>query len=252
MDLIDIDASVLDQEHICCALGNDRDNRRRADQKKAWMRRAYEEGLVFTRLNDRGKMFVEYMPVENCWKPVIGTDYYMIHCLWVSGKFKGQGIAGALLQSAIDRARAEGKSGLAVLTASKKKPFLTDKRFFERHGFEIVDTAPPFFQLMALPLKADPPPPRFSDHARLGSCEAESDFHFVYSDQCVFIAEYVERFSAIAREKGFSTSVKKLESSEDVRRWGSPFGTLGIYYKNSFFSHELMPEKRFAKLLEDL
>lgn len=61
MQILSITPDNLDQEHICCAIGNDKENTRRAQTEKDWMKARYEEGLVFKRLNARGKVFVEYL-----------------------------------------------------------------------------------------------------------------------------------------------------------------------------------------------
>ncbi len=63
MKIISIDKNNIDEEHICCALGNDKENKERAQTKKDWMKERFGDGLAFKRLDDRGKIFIEYMPV---------------------------------------------------------------------------------------------------------------------------------------------------------------------------------------------
>ncbi|MCD4670335.1 MAG: GNAT family N-acetyltransferase, partial [Actinomycetia bacterium] len=63
MKIINIDKNNIDQEHICCAIGNDKTNQSRAESKKDWMKERFNDGLVFKRLDDRGKIFIEYMPI---------------------------------------------------------------------------------------------------------------------------------------------------------------------------------------------
>ena len=47
---------------------------------------------MFRKLNARGKIFIEYEPLETAWVPIIGKNYEYIYCLWVAGSFKGKGI----------------------------------------------------------------------------------------------------------------------------------------------------------------
>lgn len=61
------------------------------------MKSQFESGLVFKRINARGKVFVEYIPAENAWSPIEADGYLFINCFWVSGQFKGQGYANRLL-----------------------------------------------------------------------------------------------------------------------------------------------------------
>lgn len=74
MKIISIDANNIDQEHICCAIGNDKTNQSRAVTKKNWMKERFSDGLVFKRVDDRGKIFIKYMPFEKVWKPSNGPD----------------------------------------------------------------------------------------------------------------------------------------------------------------------------------
>lgn len=246
-----IDSSNIENEHICCAIGNDAENKFNANTKKQWMKSQFDKGLVFYRLDARGKVFIEYMPAETCWKPVIANDYVMINCLWVSGQYKGHGHSKTLLQYCIDDARRSDKNGIILVTSNKKKPFLTDKSFFLAHGFEVVDKAQPYFELLAYKLKHDAPVPAFTEFARKNASTIHNGLHLVYSNQCPFMERYVELIKKLADEKGIPCVKKRLESSEEAKSMGSPFGTFGIYYNGAFQGHELMPEDKIKKFLEE-
>lgn len=249
MDIISIDPHNIDQEHICCAIGNDKPNKARADLKKEWMKKRFDEGLVFKRFDQRGKLFVEYMPIETVWKPIVGKNYLVINCLWVSGQFKGKGLSTQLLNECIQDANAKNMDGIAVVSSTKVKPFLTDKKFYIKHGFEVVDTAPPYFELLVLKLNKNPSVPQFSEQAKSGSCSNKKGFTFVYSHQCPFMEEYVALLSQLAQSKGIPSESIHLTSYEQAQQMGSPFGTLGIYYNGEFKTHELMTEKNFEKFM---
>jgi N-acetylglutamate synthase and related acetyltransferases len=252
MDIIDINASNIDSEHVCCALGNDKDNKRMAATKKAWLKDRFSEGLVFRRLDERGKVFIEFIPIEKAWKPLDGSNCMVIDCLWVSGRFKGQGYSTRLLDECVVEARRRKMDGVVAVSSSKARPFLTEKSFFERHGFVSVDTAPPYFELMFLSLRGGSPSPRFTERAKAGTCPKEEGLVFAYSNQCPFMEDYVALFAKVARGMGMTASVVKLESAAQAREWGSPFGTLGIFFNGKIATHELMPESRMGKFLAAL
>ena len=84
----------------------------------------------------------------------------------MSGQLQGQGNATLLLNACIDDCRAKGKTGLAVLSSPKKRPFLSDPDYLRRRGFTVADRAAPWFELLWLPLKPDAAPPRFSPSVR--------------------------------------------------------------------------------------
>lgn len=90
MKIIRVTKENLEEEHICCAISNNKDCQ--VEAKKRWMSRQLEEGLVFEKADVRGKAFIEYIPAEKAWCPIDAPGYMFINCLWVSGQFKGKGI----------------------------------------------------------------------------------------------------------------------------------------------------------------
>lgn len=252
MKIISIDKNNIDKEHICCAIGNDKVNQSRALTKKDWMKKRFNDSLVFKRLDDRGKIFIEYMPIEKVWKPVIGKNLMIINCLWVSGKFKGKGISTKLLNECITDAKKQKMDGVAVVSSTKVKPFLTDKKFYEHNGFEVVDSATPYFELLVLKFNKNAKNPSFTKNVKKGMCSNKKGFTFIYSNQCPFMEEYVSLLSNICKNKKIPCQVIHLKNYKEAQAKGSPFGTLGIYYNGEFKIHELMPEKKFEKFIEEV
>lgn len=128
-EYVNITLDNIDNEHLCCAIGDPK-HQKGVDNKKEWIRNKLSEGHVFRKLNVRGKIFIEYEPIETSWVPVNGKNYEYIYCLWVAGSFKGKGIARELLEYAIKDSKEKGMSGICTLTSKKKKPFLGEKKFF--------------------------------------------------------------------------------------------------------------------------
>ena len=147
-EYIKLDLNNIDKEHICCAIGDPK-HQDGVDKKKEWIKRKLKDGHVFRRINARGKIFIEYEPIETAWVPINGKNYMHIYCLWVAGSFKGKGIGRELLEYAVEDAKNKRISGVCTLVSQKKKPFIGDKKFFEHYGFKVVDTINDY-ELMAL------------------------------------------------------------------------------------------------------
>lgn len=79
-----------------------------------------DEGLVFYRLNERAKVFIEYLPAELAWVPIQAPNYMYINCLWVSGKYKNNGHAKQLLDYCKNDALSRGMDGIVHITGKKK------------------------------------------------------------------------------------------------------------------------------------
>jgi len=175
----------------------------------------------------------------------------VINCLWVSGQFKGKGYSTELLNECINDSKKLKMNGIVVVTSNKVKPFLTDKKFYLKHGFEVIDSALPYFELLALKFNNKAKDPKFTVKAKIAECDNRKGFTFIFSNQCVFMKEYVELLNNVAKKLNHKTTTIKLASHIEAQNNGSAFGTLGIYYNGKFITHELMTEAKFEKLLQE-
>lgn len=176
----------------------------------------------------------------------------VINCLWVSGQYKGKGLSKILLDECISDSLQKGKDGIVVVSSTKPKPYLTDKKFYLKHGFSVVDTAYPYFELLELKLTKSGNSPKFTENSKNGKTDNNNGFTFIFSNQCPFMEEYIYRISIVCNEYNIPSTVIKLDSYQNAQKKGSAWGTLGIYYKGNFLTHELMNEKKFTPLLKTL
>lgn len=149
MEYIRVTKENIEKEHICCAISSNKDIQ--VISKKNWLKERFDDGLVFLKSIERGKCFIEYIPAENAWNPIIAEGYMYIDCLWVAGSFKGNGYSTDLLNACIEDSKAKGKKGICILSAAKKKPFLADPKFLKYKGFTVCDEADNGIQLWYLP-----------------------------------------------------------------------------------------------------
>ena len=75
MEYIRVTKENLEQEHICCAISNNKDVQ--VSSKKAWLAERFYEGLVFLKSVERGKCFIEYIPSRECLEPDCGRQLHV-------------------------------------------------------------------------------------------------------------------------------------------------------------------------------
>lgn len=250
MDFITVNQENIHKEHICCAI-SDKKGENCVSSKKAWMMERFADGLVFRKLDARGKVFIEYIPAEKAWCPLEAPGYMHINCFWVSGQYKGQGYAGRLLEGCIRDARDQGKWGLTVISSPKKLPFLSDPQYLKDRGFQVADSASPHFELLYLPFGGAAPVPRFKDCAREGRIP-EPGMVLCYTSQCPHTAKYAPLIEEIARQKGKTLTLRKLETTEQAQAAPSPVTTYSFFNEGRFVTHEIFSEKKFVKYLDGL
>lgn len=248
MDFKKLTIENIESEHICCAL-SDKKGENCVSSKKAWLRQRMSEGLIFNKLDTRGKVFIEYMPAEKAWCPIEADGYMYINCFWVSGQFKGQGYANELLEQCITDSREKGKKGLAILSSKKKKPFLSEPGYLKHKGFLVADTAEPWFELLYLPFEAGSDAPRFKDCAKKGKIE-EGGFRLYYSNQCPHTEKYVPLLKEAAKARGINIELVKFETREAAGNSPSPFTTYSLFINGTFATNEILSPVSFEKLLK--
>lgn len=248
MNIIDVTKENLQQEHICCAISNNKDCQ--VASKKQWLSERFEDGLVFKKGDVRGKCFIEYLPAEKAWAPVDADGYTYIDCLWVAGQFQGGGNARLLLSECIRDSKSQGKKGIVALSSKKKRPFLSDGGFLRHFGFQTADEAAPYFELLYLPFSENAPIPRFKPHVKTPRAEG-TGFLLYYTHQCPFTAKYAPLLQSIAAAKGIPFKAVRFESAEQAQAAPAPFTTYALFYNGEFLTHEILSEKRFEKILEE-
>lgn len=250
MDIVGVDASNINTEHICCAI-SDKKGETCVSSKKEWMKNQFKEGLVFKKFDARGKVFIEYIPAENAWCPIEAEGYIFINCFWVSGQFKGQGYANKLLDECLNDAKAQNKKGLVILSSAKKMPFLSDPKYLEYKGFKTCDTANPYYELLYLPFQENELKPKFKDCCKNASIE-DKGMVLYYTNQCPYTDKYVPLIAEIAKTKGQTIKLNKVESKEQAQNAPAPFTTYSFFYNGKFVTNEIFSGNKFAKFLEEI
>ncbi len=245
---INLTAENIEKEHICCAIGDPK-HQKGVDKKKEWIKERLKDGHIFRKLDARGKIFIEYEPLDTAWVPVSGENYEYIYCLWVAGSYKAKGIGRELLGYAIEDAKKKGRNGICTLVSKKKKPFLGEKKFFEHFGFEVADTISAF-EHMALKF-SDGAAPRFNESARKMEIESK-DFRVYYSNECPYVEYEVKELSEYAAKNGIKLDFVKIDSLEKAKNAPCVFLNWANFYDGKFISNTILNANSFEKLLSKL
>ncbi|MDD6468065.1 MAG: GNAT family N-acetyltransferase [Erysipelotrichaceae bacterium] len=245
-EYINITLENIEEEYICSAIGDPK-HQFGVDRKKEWIKKKLNKGHVFRKLDARGKTFIEYEPIETAWVPICGKNYEYIYCLWVAGSYKGKGIGKELLEYAINDSKEKGKSGICTLVSKKKKPFLGEKKFFEHHGFQVVDTIQDY-ELLALSFD-DSETPRFNDQARKMQIE-DQEFTIFYSNECPYVEYEVKELSEYVKETNIRINFVKIDTLEKAKSIPCIFHNWANFYKGKFISNTILNANSLKKLLK--
>lgn len=251
-NFIQITTDNIDNEHICCGFSS-KESKEGYDLKKSWLKEELKNGYVFRRLNERAKVFIEYVPAENNWAPIDAPDYLVINCFWVSGQYKGKGYAKTLLQTAIDDAKLLGKSGLVTVVGTKKFHFMSDTKWLIKQGFETVQTLPNGFSLLVLKTDNTACNPSFGKSTLSGECPHKEGLVAYYTNRCPFTEKSVNiSLKEVAKNKNIPLKIIKLDTKEQAQSAPTPATIFSLFYNGKFITTNISVclEKQFNKLFK--
>jgi len=249
-----LDKENIGSEHICCAI-SDKKCKESYEAKKGWLTKEFDNGYVFRRIDARAKVFIEYGPSEKGWVPITAPNYLLINCFWVSGRYKKQGYAKALLKSAMDDAIAQGRDGLVTVVGTKKFHFMSDTKWLLRQGFVEVEKISSGFSLLAKKINTDAKDPVFNDSVKDGTCPDKDGIVVYYTNRCPF-SEFHAKNSLVetAKNRNLSLKVIKLETIEDAQNSPSPATVFSLFLNGKFMTTDLSVcmDSRFDKVMDKL
>ncbi len=247
MEVIKLTDRNIQEEHICCAI-SDKKSVNGYQKKKDWLKTEFKNGYTFKKLDVRGKVFIEYVPIENSWLPLDGRNFMVINCFWVSGQFKGQGNGKILLQQCMNDAN--GMDGIIAISSDKKRPFMTDPKFLKYQGFEIIDEAPPYFKLWGLKTNPAATFPRIKESAKVGACPDKEGITAYYSNTCPFTEYYTNQLlREYAKKKGIPLTINHINSMADGHRMPIPWIINSVFYKGELVTLEMKTERHLDRLV---
>ena len=245
-EYINLNEENIENEHICCAIGDPK-HQEGVDKKKEWIKKKLKDGHVFRKLNDRGKIFIEYEPIETAWVPITGKKYEYIYCLWVAGSFKGKGIAKELLEYAIKDAKDKKMNGICTVVSKKKKPFIGDKKFFEHFGFKVIDSIEDY-ELLALPFNEENKP-KFNEPAKKMEIDNQ-EFTIYYSNECPYVEYEIKELDDYAKGNDMKLSIVKIDSLEKAKNAPCFLNNWANFYQGKFISNTILNANALKKIIK--
>lgn len=247
MRILNLTDKNIEDEHICCAF-SDKKCTEGYLKKKEWLKSEFKNGYKFQKFDVRGKVFIEYVPIEASWLPLKGKNFMVVNCFWVSGQFKGQGYGKKLLKQCLDDAK--GMDGIVAISSDKKRPFMSDPKFLKMQGFEIIDEAAPFFKLWGLKINPKASFPKIMDSAKSGECPDKKGISAYYSNSCPFTDYYTNQLlREYAKDKNVPITIHHTKNKKEGRKMPIPWVINSVFYKGKLVTLEMKPNKHLDKLI---
>ena len=192
---------------------------------------------------------IEYIPGEYAWRAVNAQGYMFIHCLMINKReFKGKGYGAKLLEHCIADAGKAKMLGVAVMTSAGT--WMASKDLFLAHGFEIVDSAPPRFDLLVLKFQKNAPYPSFNRLAGKIEAKYKKGLTIFWSDQCPYTRKSVKDITEAADKIGIKAKTVEVNNCRDAQNMPNAYGTYCMIYNGKIIADHPVSRARFLNIMK--
>jgi hypothetical protein len=249
IEIIDTNAENVHNYGFC---GYKSEKQEGYSRKIDWLKQRFREGMKFKVLyseTDGSIGFIEYIPGEYAWRAVDANEYMVIHCIMsLYKKNRDKGYGTMMVNESLKDAAGANMNGVAVVT--RKGTWMAGKELFLKMGFEVVDTAPPDFELLAKKT-GSAASPRFTTGWEEKLKEYGEGLTIIGSDQCPYVAKGINDITVTATEKyGIKPEVIELKSSKEAREVPWPFSSFGVVYNGKLVADHPISARRFMNIME--
>lgn len=218
-------------------------------KKLVWFEDQLNSGLkLLVAVDQQEKQvgFVELIPSEKAWRPVLADNYYFVQCLaFLTKSAQKQGGATTLLEACEAEAKKAGKSGICAITS--EGVWMAGKSIFEKNGFECVESKDRF-DLMVKKLSTDATTPKFSDWEK--ELKQLYGWHLIYSDQCPFHEKSIKELHTAAELNGIDLQIRRIKTPQEAQFAPSGFGTFTVVRDGKLLADHYISQTRFKNILK--
>ena len=154
-----------------------------------------------------------------------------------------------MVKACIDDARKAGMKGVAVVC--RDSSWLADSRLFLKHGFNVVSTVPPDYQLLARKFDKSVPDPRFSGNWGRRLSKYGDGLTIIYSTQCPHAVMFAGKIATAARDV-FKMKPKMVEikTHRDAQRAPTPYAVFAVILNGQLLADYHVSRTRFISLMK--
>lgn len=250
--VIDINQNNFHQLPICGIKDTEHEGR---ICKTKWLKTYFKKGLKAKLLLTVKNMqfgYIEYLPGQYAWRGVDADGYMFIHCIWTHlKKYQRKGYGGLLIQACINDAKKAKTKGVAVLT--RQKPWLANSQIFLKHGFEVIDTTPPDYELLVKKFNKSAPNPKFKDNWDKKLKKYGKGLTIIRANQCPHTIRFADKIAHMARKKyKLKPQIVHIKTFRQAQNAPTPYAAFTIIYNGQLLTDHQISSSRFRNIMEKI
>jgi GNAT superfamily N-acetyltransferase len=222
-------------------------------QKLEWLTQRFKEGMKIKILHSESDGTIgsiEYLPGEYAWRGIHAPGYMVIHCLFILKKaYKGKGYGSRMIAACEKDALDQKMHGIAVVAS--KSTWMAKKEIFLRNGYELIEEAPPHYQLLVKRFSHDTPLPAFSGNWKKKLIRYARGLTIIHSDQCPYVIKAMNEIPPVARDEfGIKPTIVKLPNCHLAQDSPNPYGIFSIIWNGELVADHPISKTRFKNIMK--
>jgi hypothetical protein len=222
------------------------------ERKTKWLKTHLKKGLkAKVLLTEKNIQFgyIEYLPGEYAWRGVEAEGYMFIHCIWTFfKKYQRKGYGKLLIQACIDDAKKAKMKGVAAV--ARDKPWLAKSNVFLKNGFEVVDTAPPDYELLVRKFNKSAPNPKFKDNFEKKLKKYGKGLTIIRANQCPHTIRFGDKIVEMAKKTfELKPRIVELKTYRDAQNAPTPYAVFAVIYNGRLLTDHQISATRFRNIM---
>jgi len=250
--VFEITQNNLHESPICGIKNIEHEGRIR---KTNWLKTYFKKGLkAKVLLTEKNVQFgyIEYLPGEYAWRGVEADGYMFIHCLWTYfKKYQRKGYGKFLINACIDDAKKAKMKGVAVV--ARKKPWLADSSIYLKNGFQVVDTAPPDYELLVKKFNKSATNPKFKDNWDKKLKKYGKGLTIICANQCPHTIRFADKIADMARKTyKLKPRIVELNTYRQAQNAPTPYTVFAVIFNGRLLADHQISSSRFRNIMNKI
>ncbi len=166
-------------------------------------------------------------------------------------KYQNKGYGGLLLQACIKDAKKEKTKGVAVV--ARQKPWLANSQIFLKHGFKIIDTAPPDYELLVKKFNKSAPNPKFKNNWDKKLKKYGKSLTIIIANQCPYTIRHANKIVDMARKKyKLKPQIVHIKTYRQAQNAPTPYAVFAVIYNGRLLADHQISSSRFRNIMEKI
>jgi len=130
-------------------------------------------------------------------------------------------------------------------------PWLADRRLFLSTGFQVVDTAPPDYELLVRKFNYSRPNPAFKGAWDRKLRQYSQGLTIIRCSQCPHIAKFAADIAETAeRDYLIKPTIITLQSPSDAQNAPTPYAIFAVIYNGQLLADHQISRTRFRNIMK--